>query len=118
MIVGTKTIPLSDLINACSSDRELSAFTLALVPRFVRHIDEIVNNQKYIVALELRGIAGIPYKIKKELSENLLTGVVVKGTINTIIDIEDVMASVDMNTVFKYLFKTELKVYDARNDVY
>lgn len=109
MIVGTKAIPLDKLRSECRSIDSLRAFSLSLVPRYFQHIPEIVDNQKYLVAVEVRALKSLPYAKRKYLSEGLLTGVVIRGTINTLIDSEDILASVNMSQVFKVLFKEELK---------
>jgi hypothetical protein len=109
MIVGTKAIPLDKLRSECRSIDSLRAFSLSLVPRYIQHVTEIVDNQKYLVAMEVRAMVTIPYKRRKELCEGLLEGVVLKGTINTIVDVEDLMASINMSQVFKVLFREEIE---------
>lgn len=109
MIVGTRDIDRASLMRACSSIQAVEEFAINLVPLYLRHIDAIVNNQKYIVAIVLRDLKGVPYMTKKNLAENLLEGVVVKGTLSTVIDAEDLLTNIDMNKIFKELFREELK---------
>jgi hypothetical protein len=66
-------------------------------------VPEIVDNQRYLVAIEVRKINTLSFKYKKELYEKLLEGVTVRGTINTLIDIEDILSSVNVNKIFKLL---------------
>lgn len=108
MIVGTKAIPLDKLARECYSVSALNAFSLSMVPRYAQHITEIVDNQKYIIAMEVRALTTLSYQKKKELSEGLLEGVIIRGTINTIVDVEDLFSFINMSHLFKVLFKEEL----------
>lgn len=109
MIVGTRDIDRASLRKACSSSSELIRFAEALVPEYLRHVDSIVNNQKYLVAINLRGLQGMPYLFKQSLTEKLLDGVAVRGTLSTIVDAEDLLTSVDLDKLFRELFREELK---------
>jgi hypothetical protein len=115
MLVGTKQIPINDLAKKCTSVDDLVKYSISLVPRFARHIDEIVDNQKYLVAVKVRDIVGLPYKFKKILTEGLLKGVVVRGTVNTVVDMEDLLTSIDMDEFMRSIFKEELKQYCDRD---
>lgn len=111
MVVGTKIIPSNKLRQACGSVQELRAFSLKLVPRLLQHITSIVDNQRYLVAIELRKLEGIPYKRKKALTEGLLEGVSVKGTINTLVDFEDILSEVSIDKLLNAIFEREVRAY-------
>lgn len=49
MIVGCKDIDFAELKHACRSEDSLLRFTLGLVPTPLRHIREVVDNQKYLL---------------------------------------------------------------------
>lgn len=107
MIVGTKTIPLGQLREACNSLSSLVRFAEQLVPKPLRHLSSIAENQKYLVAIVLRDIKSIPYKRRIELCEGLLLGVSVTGVVNVVHDYEDILAEIDTELLYQYLFKEE-----------
>ena len=80
---------------------------MSLVPRCIRHIQAIVDNQKYLAALYLRNIQSIPYNTRKQRCEELLSGISVTGVINTVTDFEDILLQVDMDLLITFLFKEE-----------
>lgn len=103
MIVGTKDISPYAVKKHCTSITALRDYCEVLVPRVLRHIKPIVNNQKYIVALVVRNISSIPYKERKELCEELLSDVAVTGVINEIYDFEDIMYELDIDLLTKFI---------------
>ena len=103
MIVGCKDIPLNDLRRACSSHESLLSFALGLVPTPLRHLPQITDNQKYLVALYVRSLQSIDWQKKKYLCENLLMGVSVKGVSDVIYDYTDILAAIDPGAFKRYL---------------
>lgn len=103
MIVGTKDIDLETLRLAARNINSLRDYAEGLVPRCIKHISEIVNNQKYLVALHLREIRSIPYKRRIELCDMLLKDVSITGVINTIVDFNDILMNIDMDMLIDYL---------------
>ena len=115
MIVGTKTIDKEKLVLACHSDKDLEEYAISLVPRAFRHIPEIVSNQKYLVALEVRLLEKLRYDKRVSLCNKLLENVNINGVINNVSDIEDLLSNIDMDRVMKVLFKDRIKeVLDRR----
>ena len=79
MIVGRKDIDFTKLKLACRSEDSLLRFTIDLVPTPLRHIREVVDNQKYLVALHVRSLQSLPWQKRKDLCEHLLHGARIKG---------------------------------------
>lgn len=107
MLVGSKDINLDDLKVASSSDRQLEEYAISLVPKCIRHMEKVIDNQKYLLALYLRDMSSISYTIRKQRCENLIKGISITGVINTVIDFEDVLLEVDMDLLVMYLFEME-----------
>lgn len=108
MIVGTRDIDRAGLRRACSSSESLIRYSDGLVPKFMTHIQPILENQRYLTAIIVRSLQGIPYVTKSKLVNALLDGVVVRGNISTIIAVEDLLTEIDLDKVFKELFREEL----------
>ena len=109
IVVGTKDIDFEELKNAVSDRSTLEHYAVSLVPRCLRHVQAIVDNQKYLVALYLRDMQSIPYKLRKLRCEELLSGISVTGVINTVVDFEDILMQVDMDMLVTYLFADDLE---------
>jgi hypothetical protein len=105
MIVGTRTIPLDKLREASGSVKSLIEFSNNLVPKPIRHVDAVVSNQRYLVALYLRKIKSLPYKKTVELCNGLLEGVVIKGVVNEVYDLEDLLRATDTDKLYRFLFE-------------
>lgn len=103
MIVGTKDFDFEELKLATESDEQLQDFVVRLVPTFLRHIQPVMDNQKYYVALYIRNMQSIPYQIRKDRSEKLLEGVSITGVINTVIDFSDILLYTNVETLLRYL---------------
>lgn len=114
MIVGSKIINRPALISACINEKTIVEFARNLVPRFIRHNKEIVDNQRYLVALEVRELNEVPYGKKIKLTNALLSGILIRGTLNRITDIEDIMISVNMDMILEKLFENEIKEINYR----
>lgn len=107
MIVGTKDINLSELAECIQKGGALDSYSLSLVPKYLQHIPEIVMNQKYLVALNIRRIESIPYTIRSLRCEELLKGVYITGITDRLIDMDDIMCSVNADNLIRFIKENE-----------
>jgi len=101
MIVGRKDFTKLKL--ACRSEDSLLRFTVDLVPTPLRHIREVVDNQKYLVALHVRSLQSLPWQKRKDLCEHLLHGARIKGVPDTLYDYSDLLLAIDSEAFERYL---------------
>ena len=99
MIVGKKNIDKAELIKRISSVSSLIEYSDSLVPDCLKYRKEIIYNQRYIVALAIRGILTIPYSDKVSLLYSLLQDVYITGVVDRIYDYEDLLDYVDEEVV-------------------
>lgn len=99
MIVGTKHLVdgLRENLN------DLESYAISLVPPALRHVQSIVDNQKYLIALEVRNMLSIPFKRRQMLYEQLLQGVRVTGSATEMYDLEDLLDVVDLQKLKEML---------------
>lgn len=107
MVVGSD-VDTRKLIKASKSLEALIEYSDSLVPKCLRHIKELLYNQRYYVAIELRNIQSIDFYKRTELANKLIEDIYISGTFNEVIFITEVFAYADMDKVFKYIFKDEL----------
>lgn len=103
MIVGKKEIDYSELKSACASPDKLVQFADGLVPTPLRHLREIRDNQRYLVALQVRNIQSFSWKKKQVLCEALLQDVRVKGVVDVLYDYTDLLRVIDREAFTRYL---------------
>lgn len=103
MIVGTKDINLEELAKHVKRYDTLETYCLSLVPKYLQHWSEIVMNQKYLVALSIRKLEAIPYKVRKDTSERLLKGIHITGVPTHLVDIDDMMCMVNVDNLMRYI---------------
>jgi uncharacterized protein (DUF488 family) len=105
MVIGKKDIDYEKLRMSLGNSTSIVQYAIDMVPRCIRHVEPIVFNQRYYVALMLRELNSIPYETRKQRCEDLLKGISISGVINNIVDFEDILLCVDMDQLIQFLFK-------------
>ncbi|MCM1440872.1 MAG: hypothetical protein NC131_16980 [Roseburia sp.] len=103
MIVGTKDVEAYEVAQHCQDVNTLRSYCDSLVPRVLRHNQKIINNQRYLIALVVRGVKSIPYSQRKKLYEGLLEGVSITGLANKIYDYDDIILSIDVDMLAQFI---------------
>lgn len=107
MVVGSR-VDVNVLRHKLRSVDDLKRYAEILVPRSFRHITKIIDNQKYLVAIELRNMKSIDFKKRHALADELIKDITISGTMNEIVYAEDLLQFADFNKIVRYLFKEEL----------
>lgn len=92
MIVGTKDIPVQDIIDNLT---RLPYYCEELIPPPLRGNINILNNQKYYVSLLLGKLYKVEYATRMDYVESLMQGVYVTGTLSSISDFRDLITECD-----------------------
>lgn len=95
MIVGTTEVPIEELKVVVNGHSDIVEYAVGLVPTWARHVRGIVNNQRYYVAVLLRNITSIPYKVRQPLIEKLLNGIALTGLATNVCSITDIIEMCD-----------------------
>lgn len=104
MLVGTVNITKADIESAHNAE-DLKALAVEMVPNLFRHRQEIVDNQKYLLALKVRSIFGYDYNKWAPLCEGLLEGVRVTGSVHDLYSCQDLLYECDIDMIDKFLEK-------------
>lgn len=107
MIIGTKIIDEQEIISLLAKGMDISSYVEELVPRVIR-TKEIVNNQKYYIALKIRQNKTLRYYQKSKYYEEILNGVTIVGSAQSITDFRDLLGAVQMDKLMCYVFDEEL----------
>lgn len=103
MVVGTTKLNFAELKRFVGKPQELVVYTTTLVPIWARHIDAIVMNQRYYVAIYLRNVLSIPYKERQELVNALIKDIRINGIISSFTPITDIVKDCDKKMLVKML---------------
>lgn len=103
MIIGCKVVDIPSLKRACVSVDRLVTYATELVPTPLQHLTQIVDNQKYFVALQVRQLQSLPWRKRKELCEGLLSGIRIKGMPDGFYDYTDILLAIDKEAFVRYL---------------
>lgn len=118
MIIGKRNLSEDELREAIETRASLSKFIRMSVPPVLRHIPQIINNQKYITALQIRKLEGVKFNHKMNVVNELVESLTLQGSINEAYTLEDILVEVDFDKLLKALFEDELNAYERslKND--
>lgn len=91
MIIGKKEIDYKALRTYQNRISELVDYVDKMIPNWAYHIKGIHENQRYYVAIHLRNVLTIPYKVRKEMLDTLIRGINISGKCDCFIDVHDIV---------------------------
>lgn len=103
MIIGTTQVSLLELQKHIDSARNFMLYAEALVPERYRHVKEIVDNQVYYNLLIIRKAESIQWKIKKDLIDEVMGKIFIKGFMDVIFDVATLETQVNMVKVHSFV---------------
>jgi len=92
-----------EILRHTRSTSELDKYVEDLIPPVLKHIDEVRQNQRYLIACYIRSMEQLSYEKRCKLCDHLMQNICITGTLNELYDYTDLERSVDMQKVFKYL---------------
>lgn len=95
MIVGEKNIDWKVIKRCLQSPTSLIHYCDSLIPPALQHVPAIKDNQRYYVALRIRGSKAIPWYHKMEFCKVLTNGIQVKGVMDEVYDYHDIVAAIN-----------------------
>lgn len=103
MIIGENTINYDALRSYSHNPEGLVTYVRNLIPLWAIHIPHIEDNQRYYVALHLRKVLSIPYKLRKEMVETLVAGIHIAGSVSGFVTIHDIVSACDRDKLLEAL---------------
>lgn len=92
MVIGSKN--LTTLYRHLGN---LEEYSISLIPRLFSNNREIINNQKYFVALGVRNLSFLDYNTRVDLCNKLLEDIYLTGSLDEFIEIAELYDFVDFN---------------------
>lgn len=103
MVVGCLKIDFDEIKKFVKHPVDIVAYCDNLVPSWCRHVEPIVMNQRYYMAINIRGMLTIPFKQRMELVELLIRGVTVTGVMAHFIEIHEIIEACDRDKFIRVL---------------
>ncbi len=103
MIIGENTINYNTLRSYSHDLNGLVSYVRSMIPIWAIHIPHIEDNQRYYVALHLRKVLSIPYKLRKEMVETLVDGIHISGSVSGFVTIHDIISMCDRDKLLEAL---------------
>lgn len=102
MLVGNSKVSVADVEKHCQSTGTFLDFADSLVPEEFKHVQAIIDNQRYLCCLLLRRSTKYPYDKKAEIIENVMSNVSIVGYVNDIEDVSSIYSLVDYKRLEEY----------------
>lgn len=99
MIIGSSKLDINKIKSYIDNPSGIVAYSDSLVPIWARHIMPIVMNQRYYIAVQLRGSGSLSFKQKAPLLEELLKGCYITGDLIEFTDIHDLLHACNKETL-------------------
>lgn len=107
MLVGTTNISVAE-IEACNKRvGALKRLAISKVPYLFRHIQAIVDNQTYYLALIVRNLYKNDYNTWHPICTSLLEGIHVTGCVDSIYTCADLVSECNIKDI-RYFLKKEV----------
>jgi len=103
MLIGNTIIDYEVLKSFVGKPDELVTYVTNSVPSWARHIECLVNNQRFYVAIHLRNVLTLPYHARMELVNALVEGIHIQGIISSFTSITDLVNACDKQALHAML---------------
>ena len=111
MVVGTTHIDYDVLKSFKGRPQDLVIYVENLVPIWARHIKCLAQNQRFYVAIHLRGVLTIPYQVRMELVNALVEGIRIQGIVSSFTSITEIVDVCDKHALSEML---KQRIRDAK----
>lgn len=91
MIIAERKLDYSYLKDNISNTEKIVDYAIGLVPKWARHIESVVDNQRYYVAIHLRNMLSIPYKLRSNATNKLIDGITISGMMSDFVTIDEIL---------------------------
>lgn len=103
MIVGTTDIDMQYIRQHVGDPDTIVKYACSLVPSWASHIQGIMDNQRYLVAVKLRNMLSIPYKVRESATSALIEGISLYGMVNDFVSITEIIDLCDKDKLAEAL---------------
>lgn len=91
MLIFTKQVDWEKLKRKTRKPDEAITYVENLVPKWARHIQNIVNNQRYYAAVYMRNVYALPYKERMAITLSLTDGISLTGLTASFIALDELL---------------------------
>lgn len=103
VLVGSTDLNFAEIKKFVGRPLDIVAYATSLVPIWARHMDVLVNNQRYYLAINIRNMLSIPYKQRDELVKILTANIRIAGVITGFTPITELVDNCDKDKLIQML---------------
>lgn len=103
MFVGSSNIDTIHLRKIFKDIKLVKEYSNSLIPKEFKHIQELQDNQLYLICMTLRKIGLLDYKEVSSVIGTLMKDIKVTGYVDEVIDVSFIYNIVNMDKVKLYL---------------
>lgn len=103
MVVGTLYLDYDVIKTFTSHPEDIVAYCDSTVPIWANHLDTIVKNQRYYMAIHIRNLLTLPFNDRQRMVEHLIKGITVSGVMTVFISITDIIEACDKKLLLRVL---------------
>lgn len=92
MIIADDNVDYEKIWTYVNRPEAICNYAESLVPSWCKHLDWLVMNQRYYLAVHIRNLTSMPYKKRKALVDNLIQGIKLSGIVSEFITIYTVLS--------------------------
>lgn len=103
MVVGTLDLNYDVIKTFTNHPEDIVAYCDSTVPIWANHIDAIVKNQRYYMAIHIRNLLTIPFKDRQRMIDYLIRGLTVSGVMTEFVSVTDIIEACDKKLLLRVL---------------
>ena len=102
MLVGKSNIELHDLLKHIQNAETFTEYCDSLVPSEFRHVQAIIDNQRYLCCLMLRQAKTVDWSVKSQIIENVMCDIKIIGFTDMIIEVNTLFGLADKERILQF----------------
>lgn len=103
MVIGTNSLNFDVIKTFVNHPEDIVAYCDNTVPLWAQHVDAIIKNQRYFMAINIRNMLTIPFRDRQRLIDYLTKGVTIKGVVTEFVCITDVVEACNKKQLLRVL---------------
>lgn len=103
MIIYTRDLDYGKMTAYAKSPERLVEYAVSLVPKWATCFPQIIDNQRFFVATQIRSMLDVPFKIRKAAVATLCDGIALSGITTGCYTVSEVLSVCDRSVLLELL---------------
>lgn len=102
MLVGKSYVELHDLVRHTKDVDMFKEYCDSLVPSEFKHVQAIIDNQRYLCCLVLRQAKTVDWDKKSQIIESVMRDIKIIGFTDTVVEVSTLFGLADKERILQY----------------